>query len=94
MNSLHGSSFAVIGGGLAGIAAAREIAARGASVTIFEKSRGLGGRCASKRWEGHVIDHGAQYFTIRDEAFHSAISSASGTRGEWMSQTPGPISFG
>lgn len=70
----------MIGAGLAGIAAAREITARSGSVTIFEKSRGLGGRCASKRWEGHLIDHGAQYFTIRDDAFRSAVHAASGDR--------------
>jgi predicted NAD/FAD-dependent oxidoreductase len=64
---------AVIGAGIAGIAAARELSSHGAQVTVFEKSRGFGGRCATKRWEGHVVDHGAQYFTIRDKSFRAAL---------------------
>ena len=71
---------AVIGAGLAGVGIARELAGRGMEVVLFEKSRGLGGRCAAKRWEGHVIDHGAQYFTIRDERFRRAVQAASGKR--------------
>ncbi len=66
---------AIIG---AGVSAARALSALGHGVKIFEKSRGFGGRCASKRWEGHVIDHGAQYFTLRDERFRSAVEDASG----------------
>lgn len=77
-NDLFSRSFAIIGAGLAGIAAARGLVDRGAEVTLFEKSRGYGGRCASKRWENHVVDHGAQYFTMRDEAFRTAATAASG----------------
>lgn len=71
---------AVIGAGLAGIAAARRLTDRGAKVVVFEKSRGFGGRCASKRWEGQVMDHGAQYFTAREEKFRTAVRAASGNR--------------
>jgi len=85
MTSVHGQRIAIIGAGLAGVAAARELTRRGASVTMFEKSRGLGGRCASKRWEGHVIDHGAQYFTIRDDRFRSAVTAACGDRLQCLS---------
>ena len=69
---------AIIGAGIAGVSAARVLTEQGCSVTIFEKSRGFGGRCATKRWEGHVVDHGAQYFTIRDEAFRKAVHAVSG----------------
>ncbi|CAN5902376.1 hypothetical protein BH11VER1_BH11VER1_11980 [soil metagenome] len=69
---------AIIGAGIAGISAAKALLALGHVVTIFEKSRGFGGRCASKRWEGNVIDHGAQYFTLRDEHFRAAVQAASG----------------
>ncbi len=78
MNDLSKQRFAVIGAGLAGVAAARGLRQRGADVVVFEKSRGFGGRCASKRWEGHVIDHGAQYFTMRDARFREAAVSACG----------------
>lgn len=69
---------AIIGAGMAGVSAANALKASGCTVTLYEKSRGLGGRCATKRWEGHVVDHGAQYFTIRDECFRAAVQVASG----------------
>lgn len=71
-------SVAVIGAGIAGIAAARFLADAGWRVVVFEKSRGLGGRCATKRWEGHSVDHGAQYFTMRDGDFSRAVREACG----------------
>lgn len=78
MSHLSGKRIAILGAGLAGIATARGLTQRGAAVTLLEKSRGFGGRCASKRWEGHVIDHGAQYFTMRDERFREAATAACG----------------
>jgi renalase len=78
MTDLTGKRIAVIGAGLAGIAAAHALTSRNAHVTIFEKSRGYGGRCATKRWQGHVVDHGAQYFTLRDERFKHAVEQACG----------------
>lgn len=42
-------SILVVGAGLAGVTAARELAARGHRVKIVEKSRGLGGRMATRR---------------------------------------------
>ena len=49
---------AVVGAGIAGLVAARDLAAAGAHVTVIEKSRGLGGRMAARRLEGTVVDHG------------------------------------
>jgi renalase len=71
-------SIAIIGAGLAGISAARILHDAGHRVVVFEKSRGFGGRCATKRWNGHLVDHGAQYFTIRSPEFRSALESACG----------------
>ena len=71
-------SVAVIGAGMAGIGAARLLADAGFRVVVFDKSRGLGGRCATKRWEGHSVDHGAQYFTMRDADFSQAVRLACG----------------
>jgi squalene-associated FAD-dependent desaturase len=50
---------AVVGGGLAGLAAAQRLAMRGAQVTLFEAKRELGGRAGSFRDElvGDVVDH-------------------------------------
>lgn len=54
---------AIIGAGVAGLAAARALRASrpDIAITIFEKSRGLGGRAATRRVAGCTFDHGAQY---------------------------------
>ncbi len=69
---------AIIGAGIAGISAARTLQNAGLNVVVFEKSRGWGGRCATKRWEGQILDHGAQYFTMRDSDFREAVQTACG----------------
>lgn len=76
---------AVIGAGLAGISAARRLVSAGHQVEIFEKSRGLGGRLATRRGPYWASDHGAQYFTIRDDRFHEAVAPlmADGTVQAW-----------
>jgi predicted NAD/FAD-dependent oxidoreductase len=64
---------AVIGAGISGLACARELAAVGCSVRVFEKSRGPGGRTSTRR-EGELrFDHGAQYFTARDPRFRDQV---------------------
>lgn len=57
-------NLAIIGAGAAGLAAARSLrqARPDLRITIYEKSRGLGGRAATRRREGFTFDHGAQYF--------------------------------
>jgi renalase len=59
----------VVGAGLAGLVAAREIQAAGHEVVVLEKSRSSGGRCATRRIGDAVIDHGAQFFTVRSDDF-------------------------
>ncbi len=71
-------SVAVIGAGISGLSCARALSAAGLAVTVFEKSRSLGGRCATRRWEGHIVDHGAQYFTIRAESFRAELERTCG----------------
>lgn len=56
---------AVIGAGIAGLASAQNLAAHGKSVLVLEKSRGVGGRMATRRIGETRFDHGAQYFTAR-----------------------------
>jgi predicted NAD/FAD-dependent oxidoreductase/deoxyribodipyrimidine photolyase len=55
---------AVIGAGLAGIVAARVLEAHGHQVMVFEKSRGLGGRTATRRADDRLWDHGAPAFEV------------------------------
>lgn len=62
-------SVAVIGSGLAGLTAAIMLGDSGHTVRVFEKSRGPGGRMASKRVANGSADIGAQYFTSRNPGF-------------------------
>ena len=68
---------AVIGAGLSGLAAARALADQNHQVSVFEKSRGLGGRAATRRVTEfeQQADHGAQYFTARDDRFRRRVLS-------------------
>ncbi|TVS17226.1 MAG: FAD-dependent oxidoreductase [Planctomycetaceae bacterium] len=67
---------AVVGAGISGLTCARTLADHGLPVTVFEKSRGVGGRMATRRHDnGAVFDHGAQYFTVRDQRFQNCVDS-------------------
>ncbi len=77
---------AVIGAGMSGLIGARTLAELGCEVTVFEKSRGLGGRAATRRADPALsFDHGAQYFTARDPHFiqHVATWIEQGIVAEW-----------
>jgi predicted NAD/FAD-dependent oxidoreductase len=52
-------TIAVVGAGIAGLLLARALKARGKDVVVLEKSRGFGGRLATKRVEAAVFDTGA-----------------------------------
>ncbi len=67
------AKIAVIGAGLSGLACARELAAAGVAVEVFEKARGAGGRAATRRSGSYHFDHGAQYFTARDARFRAEV---------------------
>lgn len=60
---------AIIGSGLAGMRAAQLLRSAGCSVTVFEKSRGTGGRLASSRLGALSADLGAPMIQATDEAF-------------------------
>jgi len=65
---------AIIGAGVTGLAAASRLSPR--NYRIFEKSRGPGGRLASKRMDTIRADIGAQFFTVRDSRFQVTVDSA------------------
>ncbi len=66
----------VIGAGLAGLTAARELTQAGYAVRILEKSAGVSGRAATKRLEsGTIADFGAPFFTIRNDAFKAFVKT-------------------
>lgn len=73
------SDVIVVGAGVAGLSAARTLTQAGVRVEVLEKSRGLGGRAASRRLHGTVADHGAQYFTARDPRLQEQVAEWQGT---------------
>lgn len=66
-------SIAIIGAGLCGLTVANKLKPY-ASVTVFEKARGIAGRMSTRRAEPFCFDHGAQFFTAKTDAFQSFIS--------------------
>lgn len=72
---MSSSKTAIIGAGMAGITAARSLIAAGHNVQIFEKSRGSGGRLASKRSDMGQVNLGAQAFSTTDPHFLEELNS-------------------
>ncbi|MEM0963235.1 MAG: protoporphyrinogen oxidase, partial [Bacteroidota bacterium] len=58
----------VLGGGMAGLAAARQLAERGRSVRLLEASDRLGGVVKTLRHDGFVADVGPDVFLVRKPA--------------------------
>lgn len=75
---------AIVGAGLAGLTLAGRLGVR-AQVKLFEKSRGLGGRMATRYAGAYEFDHGAQYFTVETAAFDAFLDpyKASGLIAAW-----------
>src|SRR5713101_5342438 len=69
------SSVAIIGAGCSGLAAAHELRDAGYSVTLFEKSRDVGGRAATRKQQGFVYDHGAQYIKGGSQVSDSLVTA-------------------
>ena len=66
----------IIGAGLSGLVAARELRSSGRDVHIVDKGRGVGGRLATRRIGGARLDHGAQFFTVRGNEFRNTVDAA------------------
>lgn len=92
---------AVIGSGMAGAACAAGLSSAGTQVTLFEKSRNVGGRMASRQadWidadgveRSVVFDHGAQCFTPVRPRFKAVMSRAlaAGSVGPWHPRVYAP----
>ncbi len=72
---MSSSKTAIIGAGMAGITAARTLTAAGQPVQIFEKSRGSGGRLASKSSEMGRVNLGTQAFNTDNALFLEELQS-------------------
>ena len=65
----------VVGAGLSGLVAARTLVDAGQNVTVFDKGRSVGGRLATRRMGSAVLDHGAQFFTVRSDEFGAMVDN-------------------
>lgn len=78
---------AIVGAGVAGLACARVLAGAGLHPVIFDKSRGVGGRLATRRAEGGLqFDHGAPVVAAREPAFAAELhaAAAAGALAPWL----------
>ena len=75
---------AIIGAGLSGLTLANELAPD-AQVSVFEKSRGVSGRMATRYADPYAFDHGTQFFTVRTPEFRAHLETllAQGHVAEW-----------
>ena len=76
----------IVGAGMAGLACATELVKAGFQVSVYDKSRGVGGRMSHRYYEKWGADHGAQYFTVKDDQFKSELDNwlISGVVQEWL----------
>lgn len=69
----------VVGAGIAGLMAAQSLTNSGHQVVVVDKGRSPGGRLATRRIGNATLDHGAQFFTVRNPAFEAHVA-------QWVSQ--------
>lgn len=75
INKMQNKKIAIIGAGISGLAVAKELSKLN-EVTIFDKSRGVGGRMATRRIDDYHFDHGAQFFTAKSQEFKEFCNKA------------------
>lgn len=72
----------IVGAGVAGLSLARQMAGR--SVLLLEKSRGVGGRCATRRVEGEIpVDHGMPLIHGRSDELRQILSAMGDPAPQW-----------
>ncbi|MEM0900376.1 MAG: FAD-dependent oxidoreductase [Pseudomonadota bacterium] len=68
---------AIIGAGMAGCTAARMLQDKDRDVFILEKSKGTGGRLATRRNDLGDFDHGVQYVNAKSKEFRGLMTGLS-----------------
>jgi protoporphyrinogen oxidase len=84
-------AIAVLGGGLAGLAAAQHLVRMGHHVSVFEKNTYLGGHASTHNLQGFLFDEGPHVsFTKRPEIQELL---AAGVEGEYLEHKAGVVNF-
>ena len=68
----------VIGAGISGLTCARDLAAAGVTVRVLERSRGVGGRCATRRVDRQPVDHGLSFLHGSNSRFRTELDAVEG----------------
>jgi renalase len=79
---------AIVGAGAAGAAAAYRLREADCDVTVFEKSRGVCGRAATRRKNGCSYDHGANYVKSGAERVDRLLTETLPTEGLFDIESP------
>ena len=66
---------AIVGAGMAGLVCGRSLQAAGYTVGLLEKSRGLGGRMATRRLHDTRVDHGARHLAFEHDQLSDLIQT-------------------
>ena len=76
----------IIGTGIAGLAAGRMAQQAGLKVMLIDKGQRVGGRVSTRRIDGFVFNHGAQFTTSRSADFGNILQAAStaGMATDWQ----------
>ena len=74
----------IVGAGVAGLSCAKVLARSGKTVRVIERSRGVGGRCATRRIDGQPVDHGLVFLHGKSPDFLAALREVPGRwREDW-----------
>ncbi len=99
----QGRRVAVVGGGLAGLSAARELARGGAEVVVYEAEDRLGGRACTDDLAGMKVDPGAQLYgsmyrrflaLVRDIGLGDALVRVPGRDALWRNGRAHDVIYG
>lgn len=72
------SDVLIVGAGIAGLSCAKVLANAGKTVRVVERSRGVGGRCATRRIDGQPVDHGLVFLHGKSPEFLAALREVPG----------------
>lgn len=86
----HAHDVVIVGAGLAGLAAARELSIHGVDVVVLEKAETVGGRVRTDRRDGLQLDHG---FQLYNPAYPEAARVLDHEALELCAFTPGVIAL-
>ncbi len=90
----HSYDVTIVGAGITGLAAARELASAGLRTLVLDKGRQVGGRIATRRVRhgagGGAFDTGAQFFTAVAPDFRAVVADAAhaGVVTQWYQRAP------